>query len=314
MEINRCFNEVFHLKRPIEEWRWKFGRSGVEPPILLGFLEGRLVTQYAGLPVDFHWKGRVFPAVQIVDVFSTSAARRFARRGYWVQTVEAFFEEFGFSGKYPLLYGFPGRRALRLGVLQLGYDALEAQSILEFRRSRERGAFPSPQRFLYRALKLDGGEEGALDGLWERVRSSYPYACVRNARRLQRRYFLRPNGPYHVFGVRPRFSTELVGWAVFKAEDGVCCWVDLLWDHGHPGALDLLSHLAFRLARQLGAVEERIWVHGDAPTVEHLGEKGFEAGKIELPLAFVARSFRPDVMVAELENRVYLTMGDTDLF
>lgn len=311
-EINQKFNEIFHLKRPIDEWRWKFSTPGAEVPILLGFLDGRLATQYAGIPVRFSWEGRMIPALQIVDVFSTKAARRFARRGYWVQTVDAFFERFGFSGAYPLLYGFPGRRALRLGVLQLGYDALEPQSISEYRRE-VRNRPRVLRRSLYRATLLGPGDSVELDRLWERVVSDYPMAILRDGAWLRHRYFERPNFSYHVFGIRPRFSSGLVGWVVFLVRDQECCWVDLLWDHRHPGALDLMEHLSSGLARQMESRSERLWLTGDSRTLSVLGRRGFEPAE-ELPLAFVARSFLPELDIQRLENRVYLTMGDTDLF
>lgn len=312
-EINHSFNEVFHLERPMEEWRWKFSCPEGEAPILLGFLDGCLATQYAGIPVTFAWEGRRVSAAQIVDVFSTRAARRFARRGYWVQTVEAFFEHYGSSGLYPLLYGFPGRRALRLGVLQLGYDALEPQPIFELCRSavsRRR----SPRRFFYRAKLLDAADRLELDRLWERVESDYPIAVMRGAQRLLHRYLVRPGGVYHVFGIRSRLSAELVAWVVFQTDEGECRWIDFLWDHRHPGALELVSHLSSRLSAQAGVGGERLWLNGDPGAVSRLHEMGFVSGAGHLPLAFVARSFDPGLELRRMADRVYLTMGDTDLF
>jgi hypothetical protein len=70
-----------------------------------------VLAHYAGVPERFQIEGRVWNAAQIVDVYSARKARAsFTRRGVWVQTVEAFFDAFGRSGRSPLLFGFPSPR------------------------------------------------------------------------------------------------------------------------------------------------------------------------------------------------------------
>ncbi len=310
--INRGFNEVFHTSRPLEEWRWKFPPVEGGRPIMLAFAGEELVAHYAGIPVMFHDGEREFPAVQIVDVFSTKAGRRgFSRRGVWVQTVETFFATFGASGRYPLLFGFPGRRALRLGVLQLGYDAMPPQEITFFRRERG-GRSTSMQRLGYRA-ELIGDEEPRLDVLWRRVRRDYPVAVVRDARRISSRLSGRPGVSYHRFVIVPRLSGRPVGFVAFRCDQSVCRWVDLLWDHRHPGALTLMSHLGAKLAEQAGAASEELWLNGDPEGAGKLETFGFERGPEPNGLVMVARSFDPSIDVTRFDGRVYITMADADL-
>jgi len=311
-EINRVFNEVFHKERLLEEWRWKFQGTGGTPPIVLGLIDGDICTQYAGIAEKFNWENREIDAVQIVDVFSTKKARSFARKGAWVRTVEEFFSRFGAGGEYPLLYGFPGKRALRLGVLQLGYDALPPQPVTQFERIPHKPPF-RPRRLAYRARLLDAADRDLLDEFWMRVRDFYPFSVIRNGQRMQRRFFSRPGNPYHVFGFFPRFSRKPVGWAVFRISDDVCRWVDLVWDHDVPGVLELMSLLGHRLARQSGCSREEIWLNGDPEALEFLLERGFSPVEKELPIAFVARSFDPSLDVERLAGRIHLTMSDTDL-
>jgi len=313
VEINRLFNEVFHCSRTIDEWFWKFRSSCVNPPILLGFLDGRLVTQYAGIPERLFWKGREVAAAQIVDVFSTRAARSFARRGAWVRTVDGFFEDFGASGRYPLLYGFPGKRALRLGVLQLGYDALSPQPILQMER-KVKGYRGNLRRRLYKAELLRRDNIRRVDELWERARSEMGFGIIRDSLHLSRRFLNRPGMPYHLFGISPRFSDRLVAYVVFRQDGGCCRWVDFILLHGHPGAFELMSVLGWDLARQNGVDREEVWLHGDDEILQLLGTGGFQPNQKELPLAFVARSFGSDFNPELLEEGMYLTMGDTDLF
>ncbi len=124
--INQGFNETFRLERSLEEWAWKFPPQPEGRLIMLAEIDDAMVAHYAGMPLRFTIDGREWNAAQIVDVFSTRAARRgFTRKGVWVRTVEEFFSTFGESGRVAMLYGFPSPRPLRLGVLQLGYDAVE---------------------------------------------------------------------------------------------------------------------------------------------------------------------------------------------
>ena len=91
-DINRSFNETFRLERSIDEWAWKFPPQADGRLIMLAEIDGALVAHYAGMPLRFVIDGREWNAAQIVDVFSTRAARRgFTRKGVWVRTVEEFF-------------------------------------------------------------------------------------------------------------------------------------------------------------------------------------------------------------------------------
>jgi len=310
--INDTFNEVFGVERTLEEWLWKFPWSPGGRSIMLAFAGEELLAHYAGMPVHFQVDGRVVEAAQIVDVFSTRAARRrFARKGVWVQTVERFFERFGESGRHPLLFGFPGRRALRLGVLQLGYDAMRPQEIVQLARdaraSRRKG-----RRWPYRAEPARDWEP-RLDRLWERVRHDYPVAAVRDARRSVARLAGRPAVRYHRFLIFPRFSPEPVGFVAFRCDGGVCRWVELLWDHDHPGAVETAAHLSLHLSRHHGFQREELWLNGDPAGMAVLEELGFVRAPQPDGLVMVARSFGDGLDVRSLEDRVYLTMADADL-
>jgi hypothetical protein len=312
VRLNRAFNEVFRLDRPLAEWGWKFPPVDGGRTIMLALREDELLAHYAGLPCRLQVDGREWPAATIVDVFSTRAARRsFSRRGVWVRTVEEFFAAFGEGGRFALLFGFPGRRALRLGVLQLGYDALEPQPITYLcrpvRRRRTR-----PVRLLYRA-ELARDWEPHLDVLWTRVRASYPVAVVRDADRALTRLAGHPTVRYHRFMVYPRLSAEPVAFAAFRSDGGRCRWADLLWDHEHPGALALLARIGANLARQTGAEVEELWLSGDPAGSGELVRHGFAVEPEPNGLVVVARSFAPELDVTGLDGRFYVTMADADL-
>lgn len=310
--VNRGFNEAFGLDRPLAEWAWKFPAAPEGRLIMIADRDGEVLAHYAGVAVRFQIEARVWNAAQIVDVYSARKARgSFTRRGVWVQTVDAFFDTFGRSGRVPLLFGFPSPRPLRLGVLQLGYDAMEPQPIRYLVRRPPRPA-AGLRRLAYRA-ELARDWEPRLDGLWQQVASQYPVAVVRDAAHILARYAGRPGVRYHRFLVLPRLSSTPVAFAVFRTDGGRVRWVDLVWDHRHHGALDLVARLSSGLADQTGAELEEMWLNGDAEGRARLERLGFveeaEPGK----LVMVARAFDREVDLETMGRKVYVTMGDSDL-
>jgi hypothetical protein len=167
-------------------------------------------------------------------------------------------------------------------------------------------------RHLYRA-ELAADWEPRLDVLWGRVRDDYPVAAVRGADRALRRLAGHPSVRYHRFLVLPRFGRTPVAFAAFRTDESRCRWVDLLWDHRHPGALELVNHLSTRLAADTGAELEELWLNGDPEGERRLLARGFERSEVPGQLVMVARAFHPELDVTALADRVYLTMADADL-
>lgn len=310
--VNRGFNEAFHLDRPLDEWAWKFPADPDGRLIMIAEHGGEVLAHYAGVPVRIQIEGRVWNAAQIVDVYSARTARAsFTRRGVWVQTVDAFFDAFGRSGRSPLLFGFPSPRPLRLGVLQLGYDAMEPQPIRYLVRRP-----PAPSAGLHRRLyraELARDWEPRLDELWQGVSGQYPVAVVRDASHALRRLAGRPGVRYHRFLLFPRFSFHPVGFVAFRTDGGRVRWVDVVWDHRHPGALDLASHLSAGLAAQTDAELEELWLNGDAEGRALLARRGFAETPEPGKLVMVARAFDAEVDLKAMAAKIYVTMGDADL-
>jgi len=307
--VNAAWSAVFGRERSLGEWRWKFG-AGV-PPAMLAWRGGELLAHYCGLPTRLRVDGRLWRAAQIVDVFTTPAARRgLGRRSVYVRTVEAFFREMAGPGRLELLYGFPGARALRLGVLQLGYDAMEPQPVPVWTRETPRGR--RPRSFLCRAEEI-APDDPRLDGLWRRARHRYPVARVRDRAAIAHRLADAPRWRYRRFLLLPRAGREPCGFVAFRADGGSCRWVELVWDGLTPAPLELAAHLAARVAAEAGAERELLWLAGDAEAEAVLEGLGYRRGPHPEGLVVVARSFHPDLDVRRLEGRLYLTMADADL-
>jgi hypothetical protein len=224
-----------------------------------------------------------------------------------VQTVDSFFDVFGRSGRSPLLFGFPSPRPLRLGVLQLGYDAMEPQAIRYLRRRP-----PAPpaglRRRLYRA-ELARDWEPRLDALWQDVSGQYPVAVVRDAHHAAHR-LAGGRACAHRFLLFPRFSFRPVGFVVF-APTAAGCAGRTWWNH-RTGALDPASHLSAGLAAQTGAELEAV-AQRRREGRARLERRGFEEAPEPGKLVMVARAFDPEVDLKAMAAKIYVTMGDSDL-
>jgi hypothetical protein len=132
----------------------------------------------------------------------------------------------------------------------------------------------SVRRLLYRAEPARDWEP-RLDRLWERARHSYPIAVARDADRALRRFAGHPTVRHHRFLALPRFSDEAVAFAVFVDDGSDCRWMDLVWDHDHPGALELLAHISGRLAARWGSNGEHLSLIGDEAACAVLKRLGF---------------------------------------
>jgi len=301
--INEGFNRAFDLQRSLDEWSWKYPARVDGRLIVLAEADGEVAAHCAGQPLRFHHDGREWPAARIVDVFPTEG-------DVLARTVKTFAEQFGRSGRFPLFVELSDQPGRCLKVLAPGENTLPPQPVTAL--VRRLAAPRSVRRLLYRAEPARDWEP-RLDDLWRRARRSYPAAAVRDAEHALHRFAGHPTVRYHRFVVMPRFSRGAVAWGAFRTDDGRCRWVDLLWDHAHPGALLLLSHISNRLARQAGTEIEELWLTGDPAGRERLERLGFGLESLSDPLAMTARSFDPDLDLAALDGRVYLTMADSDL-
>ena len=120
--VNSLFNRVFHEKRSLEEFDWKFRGSpwaGAVPPAVIGKLDGRLVSVFGLLPHRF-WRGdQELTAVQVVDVCVDPDHRR---EGIHRATLEFFLRHGGEFAQFA--FGFPGPTYAQIGMEKLAYRLL----------------------------------------------------------------------------------------------------------------------------------------------------------------------------------------------
>jgi hypothetical protein len=308
LSINEGFNEVFRLQRSLDEWRWKYQDSPEGRWMMVAVDENnRVIAHYGAVPVRMQIGGLVVRAGQPVDNFSLPEARgNLAASRVYVRTVEAFFDGFGGPDRLAVLFGFPGERHLRLGLARLGYGHMEPQPVGYWLKPTRR----TPGSRTGHEVR-QGFDRDAVDELWTRAARRYAAAAVRDGAWLARRFNGRPGVEYLHLSAWRRGRAHACG--VIRADEGSLRWAELVWDGEDPRALAALDETITSGRFAEGAARVELWLMGDEEAATALRSLGWEPGQHPQKLVLVARSFHPDIDVATLPGRFYVTMGDSDL-
>jgi hypothetical protein len=309
--INDGFNEVFDVRRSLEEWRWKFGEVGANSAIMLALeASAGVVAQYAAILVPIQVGGLVVRAGQIVDVYSRRQAREgLAGARVFRDTVRSFVREFCRPDRLAVTYGFPGPRHLslvRLGVGKHGEAEITPQPVQVWTRNAAlRG------RLWSRHEVHEGFDASSLDALWATAGTRYAVGVVRDASWISRRFVGRPGVEYVHLAVRRRGVVQ--AWAVVRPGAPVTALAELVWDGETPEALEALDRTVGRVARSAGAERVEMWLAGDPRAEEVFTTCGWVPGPQRDGLHMVGYTFDPRLDPASIQGRIYLTMSDADL-
>jgi len=294
----------------LKDWSWSYPPFDGGRPIVVAVANNRIVAHVGGVISAFQLQGRTVPALAVTDEFALPAVGgEGERRRFLADLFEALVAEFGGDDRLQLVFRLGGEGE-DLDPSDAAGGAKVELPLVEVLSRRE--AVQSPIRRLAFRAEPARDWEPRLDDLWRRVRRTYPVAAVRDAETALLRHAGHPTTRRHRFLVFPRFSSRAVAFAVFETDASRCRWVDLVWDHGKPGALDLLGHLSRRLASQVGAMDERIVLGGDAAARAHLLRLGFRPDAVLENLSFRLFSLPPDTRVGDLASRCYVTQTDLD--
>jgi hypothetical protein len=308
--INRVFNRVFGLQRPLVEWEWKYREEPEGRWVMIALDEAeRVITHCGAVPALMQVGELQVRAGQLVDNYSLPEARYGHGLGaarLYVRTVESFFASFAGRDGLALLFGFPGERYLRLAVARLGFGVMPPQPVGYWVRSAHR------RKELLTGHEIrQGFDRDAIDELWRRSAPRYDVATVRDGAWLHRRFTGRPGVEYvHLSAWR---HGQVHAWAVVRVQPPLTRWAELVWDGEDPAALAALDRAVTSgsLAVKLERVD--MWLMGDEVAAEALRRLGWEQRKQPDKLALVARSFLPGIDVTAFPGRFYVTMGDSDL-
>ncbi len=305
--INDGFNHVFGVARPLSEWQWKFPAEPEGRWVFLAVAPtGRILAHYGVVPVRVQADGLSVRAGQIVDVYSREEAHRgLGTARIFLRTVSTFIERYCNPEQLALCYGFPGTRALKLGVRRSGYDQVPPQPVTVWRRTT------SARTRLFTGHTVRTGFDGdALDALWARSRGRYPLAAVRDSAWVGRRFQGRPRVEYLHFAAWRHGAPH--AWAVARADAPTAQWAELIWDGEDRRALSALDRAVTRFVRGRRAEGVEMWLDGDAEAARALTWLGWE-GAPHPAIRLVVHSFHPGLQPASVPGRFYVTMGDADL-
>ena len=228
-QLVELFGRVFGRPLPLETWVWKLKgqRTPVENVwVVVAAADGRVIGQYAGIPVRVRLGGSECWAMQSVD---TMVSPDFRRRGILTALGKATYESWA-DGGVSAVFGVPnqnwGTRTDALGLqplFPLGWERIPLRVGLALVRSqRLPRALTVPLAPLADALarvwraaaRFPGGRmrgvrveaiacAGAeIDELWDRAGAPYGNAVVRDAAWVNWRYLQAPGFPYKVLLAR----------------------------------------------------------------------------------------------------------------
>lgn len=304
-----------HAPRSRESFDWKYRRnpSGNGRISLTFDDDGRLVGHYAGYPVPFVDGAAGFVANQIGDTMTAPDVRHVGRGPTSIlgRTAAHFYSTFC-DGKVAYNYGFNVANIQKFSMRFLRSDRVESVPY------RVRDLERDPLRPLTRAERWARGfrleEVRSVDGEWDelfaRVARDFGLLVRRDSAYVRWRYLECPDVHYIVIAIRQ--WKRLAGWSVFRVRDGVLLWGDALFDYRvHDAAAVLLRHMA----PELGARRIAGWFPARPRWFDRLlRDLKLDPAPEPQDLGLMCVPFVQADATARMRDRLYYTMGDSDLF
>ncbi len=302
IRINQQFNKIFGLDRGIEEWNWKFQLPHPSRILIACDHSHNVITHYAVLIDKFHYKGIVVNAGHSVDTYSVRQEGAVQMR-IFEKVVGQFFKRYGHPEHVSLMYGFPGVRILKLGMMKLDYGV---PLPVRYWERITNGELPRVQLRENYTLSLN-----KIDHLWKRSKLRYPISVIRDGHWVFKRYLSRPHHSYKFLRTKSwgRYSCL----AVYTVEEDSIALVDLIWDGKNLGDLKLIQNLLILVAQTKGFSKIYMWLSGDEKAEVEFRKLGWLCKPEPNNLHLVVRSFDDRIDRETLLNGFYLTKGCTDI-
>ncbi len=300
-----------HAPRTRAHFDWKFRRDpfGNERISLTFDDDARLVGHYAAYVVPFRDGNRDLLANHIGDTMTDPAVRHVGRGPTSIlgRTALHFYETFC-EGKVAFNYGFNVANIQRFSTRFLRADVVEPLTY------RVRAPLPPISRFARwpRGYQLEqvtsAGAE--LDDFFARVAPAYGFLVRRDAAWLRWRYLEHPDVRYVVIAIRK--WRRLAGWIVFRLRDGRFSWGDALFDRRHPDAVEVMLR---HVVPSYPVTEIEAWFPPRPAWFDKiLTRLGFETRPEPQNLSLMCVPWTMPEATAAMRERLYYTMGDSDLF
>ena len=312
-------------------WEWQYldnpANLAAGPEIWVAREDGRLLGQYASMPVRLWWGGREVHSSWGMDVFVDAQARG---RGLGAQLFTAWSDHVDVAlglGLTPSSYGlFKKLRYHDVGPVPFFQKVLDAGAVARRRLGRAVGTAATPLVRLALAVRHPERRRDAggvviqpasgftpeYDGLWERARASYAMCVRRDRDYLAWKYARCPHRRYDV--LEARRGGELEGFAVSRHDDyrGLRLgWiVDVFADAADHAAKDALLGGVLDAFRAAGVARAQAFAMNGA-LGEDLRRRGFRRQRS--PMQFCVRARIESGAVLADGGRWHVVFGDSDM-
>ncbi len=325
-DMRALFQGVFGHSLSERLWRWKYdaGRGvavGARAP------GGELLAHYGGTFRTILFFGCPALTVQIGDVMVAREGRAMlSHKGPFGMVMQAFLKQHIGTENGPRLgFGFPNARAMRLGVLLGQYVQVDTVYELSWPINKPSHGW---RAYFFSAFTpsvdwTDLATPARLDTLWLRMQRDLVDVVVpvRDAAWWQHRYASHPEHQYECFWIRSRWSRRTIGVVALRAhrstaslEGGGKVWELMDW-------LCELADTAVMLlaAKDIVSAKGGVSIMGwfsSAVRAQFSGATAQEVCAVSVTVPSNGQDFPLgrgfSASVASLENKWWLTSGDTD--
>jgi GNAT superfamily N-acetyltransferase len=333
-ELFRMYGEVFGTavtEASRRRWQWQYienpARPDRLPEIWVAREDGRLLGQYASMPVRLWWGSREVRASWGMDVFVAAEARG---RGLGAQLFTAWGDHVEVAlglGLTSSSYGlFKKLRYHDVGPVPFFQKVLDPGAVARRRLGPVAGLLAAP--VLRSALAVVHPERSRAardvvtapaagfteeyDALWERARESYAMCVRRDRAYLDWKYARCPHRQYDV--MEARRAGRLDGFAVSRHEDhrGLRLgWViDVFADTSDHDVKDALLGAVLDGFRRAGVARAQAFSMNAALGAD-LRRRGFARGRS--PMQFCVRAGVDSGHVLADRARWHVVFGDSDM-
>ncbi|MGE0144005.1 MAG: GNAT family N-acetyltransferase [Planctomycetota bacterium] len=319
--ILQLFHRVFGddgVKRSLESWRWQYQECPAGRQVVVGVDEdsGRIVSQYAAIPVRFTVAGEECIFAQAVDsMVDPNWRRSHSCCNAFLATARRYFELCPTDPHYRVCYGFPNRQALVVGCRHLRYSPTVRPVPTLFLNLFESAALSNGVADEPDSVCIEPCESfgSFADALWDRLRSEYPMSAVRDSVFLDWRFAGAPV-PYLCHRVVDAASGEPRGLFVLREgwrSPNILAVAEIFLAPGDRDALRAVLTTALRVARSGDFTRIEMWLPRRHPNFRLARELGM---RVESSLmTCVSRCFRWSESSRWSLRNCYYTMADCDV-
>ena len=322
--ILQLFNEVFaeddpgYAQRSRAHWEWEFLKNPAGTQVVLGIdPDGKIIAQYACLPARVNLRGEDVCVGQGIDsVVHQDYRRGLKREGAFLKTARYYFEHYGVPEVNAFGYGFPNKKAYRIGVKMLQYVPIAApvrtlaRNLINFRDDAEVSVGADRSASITAIERFDE----RVDALWRRLAPSLPMAIIRDRTYLNWRYVDCPSVEHAAFGLDDGAGGWRAVWVVRKNWMGppILAVSDLLVDPKDEEAVATILAQVCAYAREHGQQRVEIWVPPTNHVFDTVSTRGFVPE--DSPFNLCIKIYEPSIDPAWARANWMYTIGDSDVF